>query len=91
MSNSFTQCIADICGLEMSTLAGSYKYAVFGGHTAVVEGHKGISSFGSERITFALRGAELQVCGKELHIRRLDGNFAVIVGKIDSVGVIGNE
>ena len=91
MNNSFSQCIADICGLELATLVNDYKYAVYGGHTVVVEGHKGIGEYSTETVSFAVKKGILRVVGSNLHIKCLEKNFAVVVGKITSVEVKGNE
>ena len=91
MNNSFSQCIADICGLELATLLNDYKYAVYGGHTAVIEGHNGISEYALDTVSFALKKGVLRVVGSDLHIKCLEKRFAVVVGKIISVEVKGNE
>ena len=91
MNNSFSQCIADICGLELATLVNDYKYSVFGSHTVVIEGHKGIGEYTTESVSFAVRKGILRVVGSNLHIKCLEKHFAVVVGKILSVEVRGNE
>ena len=87
MNNSFNDNIAQICGLELSTLAGSYKYSVFGGTTAVIEGHKGIATYTDTEVTFNLGSKLLKVIGNNLTIKRLCKNFAVVAGRIDNVEV----
>lgn len=87
MNDSFSKCIADICGLELATLAGNYKYSVFGGHTVVIEGHKGIAEYSETQVSFLLGKSKLTVLGEKLSITCLERNFAVISGKIISVGV----
>lgn len=87
MSNSFLQCVADICGEELTTLINNYKYSVYGGNTLVVEGHKGISEYGSKCVSFALPKSVLTVTGDDLRIKYLEKNFAVVVGSIRSVEV----
>lgn len=91
MNNSFSQCVADICGLELATLIGDYKYSVFGGHTVVIEGHKGIVGYSTELVTFAVGKSAINVVGSNLHIKCLEKNFAVVVGKVSEVGVKANE
>ena len=91
MNNSFSQCVANICGLELATLIADYKYSVFGGHTVVVEGHKGIVDYSNEVVTFAVGKSQLRISGSNLHIKCLEKNFAVLVGKISSVEVKANE
>ena len=87
MNNSFSQCVADICGLELATLVRDYKYSVFGGHTVVVEGHKGISGYSTTQVTFAVGKSTLQIDGDNLNIKCLEKHFAVVVGKVRSVEV----
>ena len=91
MNNSLSQCVADICGLELATLIGSYKYSVFGGHTVVVEGHKGIADYNSDCIILSLGKSQLKIVGSNLRIKSLEKQFAVIMGKIAGVQVVANE
>lgn len=91
MNNSFSQCVADICGLELATLIGNYKYSVFGGSTVVVEGHKGIVEYSTELIAFSVGKSVLRICGNDLRIKCLEKRFAVIVGKVLNVGVSADE
>lgn len=92
MNNSFNDSIAQICGLELATLAGSYKYSVFGSSTAVVEGHKGIATYREQEVAFLLGGnSTLNITGDNLRIRCLSKSFAVINGKIIKVEVVPRE
>lgn len=88
MNNSFNDSIAQICGLELSALVGSYKYSVFGGTTVVVEGHKGITNYSDNEISFRLSDGVLTIAGSDLKIKCLSKNFAVITGRINNVGVM---
>ena len=88
MNNSFNDSIASICGLELATLAGGYKYSVFGGTTAVIEGHKGIAGYQDDEVAFFVTNALLKVRGSKLHIRCLSKNFAVVNGSIGLVEVV---
>ncbi len=82
MNDSFTQTISQICGLETATLIGNYKYTLFGGRTAVVEGHKGIAQISTQRISFVLPCGTLNIDGHCLKLKCFDKNFAVVVGDI---------
>lgn len=86
MNRSFRQCIANICGLELTTAAGC-KYSVFDNSVVVVEGHGGIEVYSEQKVSFALRSNVLEVCGSDLKIKCLEKHFAVVVGKIQSVAV----
>ena len=87
MSNSFLQCVSNICGVELATLIKECKYSVYGSHTAVVEGHKGIAGYSDECVSFAVDKGILTIWGKDLRIKHLEKNFAVVVGSISSVEV----
>lgn len=86
MNDSFSKCIADACGLELAALMGDYKYSVFGGHTVVIEGHRGIAEYSQTQISFDIGKGKLTVSGENLRIVCLEKNFAVVSGKIISVG-----
>ena len=64
-----------------------YKFSVFGGRIAVVEGHKGIVEYNTERVSFALKTGVLRVCGEDLRIKGLEKNFAVVEGIVRCVEV----
>ncbi len=81
------QCVANACGVELATLVKDYKYSVFGGKIAVVEGHSGIVDYRADRVTFAVRGANVDVCGENLRIKCLERGFAVVEGDVSSVEV----
>ncbi len=91
MNNSFNENISNICGMELSALAGGYKYSVFSGNAVVVEGHKGIVGYSSEEVLFAVNKTFLQVTGTNLQIRCMEKHFAVIIGKIHKVEVKRDE
>lgn len=88
MNNSFSDNMAQICGLELTTLAGSYKYSVFGQSAAVIEGHKGIAVYNESEVSFSLGDKLLKVCGDKLKIKCLGKNFAVVTGQVDKVEVV---
>ncbi|MDE7454696.1 MAG: YabP/YqfC family sporulation protein [Clostridia bacterium] len=88
MNNSFNENMAQICGLELSTLAGSFKYSVFGQHACVIEGHTGIATYTETQVSFNVRKKLLTVTGNNLQICRLNKNFAVVTGDICKVEVV---
>lgn len=86
MNNSFSRCIDQLCGSEITSLA-TYKYSVFGGNTLVLEGHKGICNYSRDKISFKLGKCCLVVVGNNLQLKCLDIRFAVVVGQIAKVEV----
>lgn len=91
MNDSFNESISEICGLELSTLVGSYKYSVFGNNTVVVEGHKGIVGYSDDVVSFAVAKTVLQIVGSNLKIKCLEKHFAVITGIIRQIGVANEK
>ena len=78
--------VAKILDLESAASVNSFKYSVYGGHTVVVEGHRGLVSFSSEKIIFRLGKTErLEIIGEEISIKQLTKNFTVVTGKIKGV------
>ncbi len=91
MSNSFLQCVANVCGVELATLIKDYKYSVFGGNTVVVEGHSGIADYSTETVSFSIRKSVLRIRGADLRIKCLEKGFAVVTGEVRSVEVDGEK
>lgn len=73
--------------MELSSLISQGKYAVYGNSVAVVEGHKGIAEYGKDKVSFAFGKSTLEIVGADLKIKCLQGNYAVVAGKIFSVAV----
>lgn len=87
ISHSFEKVIAKICDTELAVLLQSYKYTVYGGHTVVVEGHKGLLKYLTSCVTFRLQKGTLSINGDALTIRNLSQNTAVVMGNKVSVEV----
>ena len=86
MNNSFEQCISNICGVELSALTQG-KYSVFANRYVVIEGHRGIVEYQKEKVSFYFGKSVLEICGRNLQIKCLEKNYAVVVGEIQSVAV----
>ncbi|MCM1195413.1 MAG: YabP/YqfC family sporulation protein [Corallococcus sp.] len=91
MNNSFSDTISNICGLEMSALCGNYKYSVFSGRAAIIEGHCGIIGYSDAEVSFAIKNAVLRIRGRNLRIKCLEKHFALIVGDVAGAEVAGDE
>lgn len=87
MNTSFQKCVADICGLELATLFGSFKYTVYGNSVAVVEGHGGIAEYSITKIAFVCGKRLLSVYGENLKIKNLEKHCAVVNGNISGVSL----
>ncbi len=81
------QYLQDLCGLELSALARAYKYTVYGGTTVVIEGHKGLCAFLPTQISFYVKCGLLKIEGRDLSIKCVQRQSAVVVGNIVNVVV----
>lgn len=86
---AFEKEISSVCDLEVATLLGGYKYAVYSGKVVVVEGHCGIKDFSTTCIKIALKKGLICVNGEELSLCQLQKGFAIVKGKI--LGVSWHE
>ena len=55
------------------------------GKVLYIEGHKGLLSFGEEKICIKLKKGEIIVCGKGLSLVKLTQNTIAVRGKIEKV------
>lgn len=89
MFSSFEQEIENILSCELSS-SSSYKYIVYGGKAVVIEGHKGIVKFCSDRMEFRVSEGRLCVLGVGLTLRQMAGGVAILIGRVNSVSVERN-
>ena len=85
--NSFFKEIASLTELPFDTAAAAFRYVNIGGDALYVQGHKGIVSFGEEKIILRVTKARLEVCGGGLKIKQLSNDDIVITGRILSVAM----
>ena len=84
---SFVNEHANLCNLEVSALINSYKYCIYGGHTAVVEGQNGLVKYTNEKVVFSVGKSQLAVVGCNLTLGCFGNKIAVVTGKIQGVSV----
>ncbi len=58
-----------------------------GDRRVLIENHFGVTEYSLERICVEVRFGQLQICGCDLRLRRMQGHLLVITGKIDSICV----
>ncbi len=86
---SFSSELAKIVDIELATLVGSYSYTVYGGSTVVIEGVRDILDYTSNSITARIgKLSRIVISGSGMAIRQYGGGSMVVVGSIDSVGVV---
>ncbi len=59
-----------------------------GDRRVLIENHFGVTEYSLERISVAVRFGQLQICGCDLRLRRMQGQVLVITGRIDGISVI---
>ena len=78
--------VAKILDLELAALVNSFKYSVYGGHTVVVQAHRALESFSSQKNIYSIRNTDRhEINGEEISIKQLTKNFTVVTGKIKGV------
>lgn len=63
----------------------SLKLSVVGGKTAVIENHRGILEYNSDRIVIAAKRGRLSISGAELKLSAMDREVLLVSGRINCV------
>lgn len=79
------QSLAESLELPEDALLGAARATVVGGKTLLVENHKGILEYGTERLRIAVLGGQLAVNGSGLTLTAMNGSELLLRGKIVSV------
>lgn len=77
--------IADRADLYSETLPGVPIVEVAGDRRVLIERHKGVTEYSTQRIRVRLGFGAVWICGTELELTQMSGNQLVITGCIDSV------
>ncbi|MDR1093368.1 MAG: YabP/YqfC family sporulation protein [Clostridiales bacterium] len=85
MRDAFLSEIAKLTEMPFDTVFAGFRYVNFGGRSLYVQGHKGVVSFGTEKIILRVGKRRLEIVGEGLCVQRLSQNDIVVNGKIVSV------
>lgn len=77
--------LADRLALPEDALLGSTKLTVTGGRRALVENHRGVLDYGSERVVISAGRSKLNINGTELCLSAMNKQELLISGRIQSV------
>ena len=77
--------LAERLDLPEDILLNSLKLSVTGGKRALVENHRGILEYGSDRIVIAAKRGRLKMFGSELKICAMNREALLISGRINSM------
>ena len=61
---------------------------VVGEGRVLIEGHKGVSAYGGDRVCVKIRSGIAEICGSNLKLTRMNVNKLVITGSLDSVNLL---
>lgn len=69
-----------IAGLPLVELAGD--------HRVLIENHRGVTEYGTERICVKVKYGTLCICGCEMEVAKMTKEQLVITGRIGSVTIL---
>lgn len=69
------------------TVLNSYNIVNIGGHFVYVEGHLGLLTLSTEKISFKIKKGIVEVKGNEMFLKELTENTLAIQGKIYKIEV----
>jgi len=77
--------LADRLALPEDALLGSAKLTVTGGRRVLVENHRGVLDYGSERVVISAGRSKLHINGTDLRLSAMNKQELLISGRIQSV------
>ena len=77
--------LAERLELPEDALLGAARVTVTGGKTLLVENHRGILEYGTERLRIAVLGGQLAISGSALSLAAMNGEELLVRGKIITV------
>ncbi len=83
--NSFLKEIAALTELPFDTAFSAYRYVNIGGAALYVQGHKGVISYGTDKIALRIKNGRLEVAGHDLAVKQLSADEIVMTGRIVSL------
>ena len=82
---AFPENLAERLGLPEEVVSGSAKISVTGGKRALIENHRGILEYGSERIVIRTTGGNLILSGTGLQLLGMSRRELIFGGKLQNV------
>jgi sporulation protein YqfC len=79
------QDLTDSLQLPAEAVLGSTKLTVVGGKRALVENHRGVLAYSTERIVISTGHGKVNFCGTGLNITAMNKRELLITGRIQSV------
>lgn len=83
------EALLEEAGLPGELVPGQSLLELAGQSRALIEGHSGITEYGSDRIRVRVRFGEVCICGAGLELTSMTKEQLVISGRIDAVTLEG--
>ncbi len=87
MKESIFRRLVDGADLQQEGLPGQPLLELLGNNRVLIENHRGIMEYGSERIQVRVKFGSICVCGEKLQLCRMQGTLLVITGCIRDISV----
>lgn len=85
---NWAQRLTDTADLQGEALPGQPLLELYGDGRVLIEHHRGVTEYGTERICVRVKYGHICVCGGCLELARMSAAQLVITGRIDSVTLI---
>lgn len=69
------------------TILNSYNIINIGGHFVYIEGHLGLLTLSTEKISFKIKKGIVEVKGKDMFLKELTPNTIIVQGKVYKIEV----
>lgn len=80
--------IADNADLPAEAMPGQPVVELLGQRRVLIEHHKGVTEYTTQRIQIKMSYGFLRICGSSLELARMCAEQLVITGRIDSISII---
>ena len=80
--------LADTADLQGEAFPGQPVVEIYGDRRVLIEHHRGVIEYGTDRIQIRVKYGILCVCGSCLELARMTGEQLVITGRIDAINLI---
>ena len=84
----FLERLADHAQLETEPLPAQPIVEIAGECRVLVENHRGVTEYGTDRIRILVKYGTLCICGEGLEMKRMSKRQLIITGKIEVVNLI---
>lgn len=89
--NGWLERLMDGMDLPGEGAPGQTLVEIVGENRVLVENHRGITEYGTDRIRIQVKYGSLCICGEGLEMKRMSRNQLIITGRIEVVNLIRRQ